>query len=59
MWHILLRSFAEVLEVIQVEETGQVSGVTLVATESGQAFEVTSATEMGGDPIVVVEFVTC
>jgi hypothetical protein len=45
--------------VIQVEETGQVSGVTLVATESGRAFEVTSATEMGGDPIVVVEFVTC
>jgi hypothetical protein len=49
--------------VIQVEETRQVSVVTPAATESVQASVVTPATEVGGDPIVVmeveVELVTC
>jgi hypothetical protein len=48
--------------VIQDEETGQVSGITPTAVESGQASEVTfAATEVDGDATLVMEIalVTC
>jgi hypothetical protein len=50
-------------EVIQSEETGQVSEITPSVAEPGQAHEVTFAAEVGGGHIVVmeveVELVTC
>jgi hypothetical protein len=58
----LLQSSAEVHEVIQAEETRQVSGITPDAAGSGQSLEVAFAVDVGGDPTVVmeveVEFVT-
>jgi hypothetical protein len=58
-----LQSAAEVHEVVQDEETGSVSGVTLAAVGFGQSLEVTPTAEVGGDPTVVmlveVELVTC
>jgi hypothetical protein len=53
----------EVHEVIQVEETGQVSRVTPAIAGSKQASVVTSTTKVGGDPTAVmeveVELMTC
>jgi hypothetical protein len=50
-------------EVIQIEETGHVSGITSAMAEPGQAPEVTFAVEVGGGPTMVMEVevkvVTC
>jgi hypothetical protein len=48
-------------EVIQAEETRQVFGVTPPTVGSGQAPKVTSAVEVSGDPIAVMEvaLMTC
>jgi hypothetical protein len=40
---------------IQAKEIGQVSKITPAAIEPGQAPKVTFATEVGGDPTVVME----
>jgi hypothetical protein len=40
--------------VVQDEETGSVSGVTLAAVGFGQSLEVTPTAEVGGDPTVVM-----
>jgi hypothetical protein len=59
----LLQSSAEVHEVIQAEQIGQVSGITHAVTKSRQSPEVTFTAKVGGDPTVVmeveVELMTC